>query len=354
VPTFPFDSAIDPSRLKTGSDLGSVYMNPFDSTDRWSISGRPEERAGRWEQMVATTHAPFALSIPSSGTTPYHGEIHQRQLGDLLLLTTRCDPCSGIYRGEPIKADAAEYVYLVSVCTGVEEVYVDRGPVRLAAGHTLIVSEKGPATRISIRSRLENRAIHVPMSALAEHGVRRHQLPELVHFTDVSASPLQRLLQGFALQLTDLDEPVPERDQFAVRNAATELLAAVLTENERAAAVSPTPHLRLSVLGYIEKNLADQALGPAAIAEALGVSVRTLHRAFDGAGETLGEAIRRRRLARARTQLSDESDAVTITGLATCWGFADASHFGRAFKQQYGMTPREYRVSVRAERSTSP
>ena len=36
----------------------------------------------------------------------------------------------------------------------------------------------------------------------------------------------------------------------------------------------------------------------------------------------------------------------SITDIALSWGFSDPSHFGRRFKQAYGMSPRDYRPDV--------
>ena len=37
--------------------------------------------------------------------------------------------------------------------------------------------------------------------------------------------------------------------------------------------------------------------------------------------------------------------AVTISTIGAHWGFLDAAHFSRVFKETYGLSPREYRLS---------
>ena len=89
---------------------------------------------------------------------------------------------------------------------------------------------------------------------------------------------------------------------------------------------------------YIERHLLDGAITPQRIAAAHGVSVRTVNRVFNATGQTVGEVIRVRRLARAREELT-ESDR-PVSAIAHRWGFSDSSHFSRSFKAHYGTSPR--------------
>ena len=55
-----------------------------------------------------------------------------------------------------------------------------------------------------------------------------------------------------------------------------------------------------------------------------------------------------RRLAQSLKDLQDSEQAgCTITEIAFRWGFSNAAHFSHAFKQAYGLSPRECRVAAR-------
>lgn len=102
-----------------------------------------------------------------------------------------------------------------------------------------------------------------------------------------------------------------------------------------------------SVLAQAAKDradgmLADPGLSAEMLARELGVSVRTLQRAFTAAGEPVTAYIRRRRLEEARLALTVPSSRLSVTEIAAHWQFADASHFTRAFKARYGCAPAEY------------
>jgi AraC-like DNA-binding protein len=58
-------------------------------------------------------------------------------------------------------------------------------------------------------------------------------------------------------------------------------------------------------------------------------------------GETLSQAILRRRLAEALAILRDPAARhMRISEVADACGFGDLSHFNRSFKRQFGEAPR--------------
>lgn len=93
----------------------------------------------------------------------------------------------------------------------------------------------------------------------------------------------------------------------------------------------------------IELRLGEPGLQPEDISREQGVSRRYL----DGllkktTGRTLADFIRLRRLERAADDLTARPEDLTAE-VATRWGFRDASHFTRLFRQRYGTTPTGYR-----------
>jgi AraC-like DNA-binding protein len=72
------------------------------------------------------------------------------------------------------------------------------------------------------------------------------------------------------------------------------------------------------------------------VARALGVSIRSLHRAFEDSGESVSGFIRTRRLTRARDDLLAGH---SVSQAARRWNFTDVSHFSRSFKRHFGLNP---------------
>jgi AraC-like DNA-binding protein len=103
--------------------------------------------------------------------------------------------------------------------------------------------------------------------------------------------------------------------------------------------------LVIRVHHYILENLDGVDLSPRAIALANGVSVRQLHRVFSVTGTTVSHWVRKLRLARCAAELrSAGSRSEGITNIAFRWGFNDSAHFSKAFRAEFGQSPRAYRA----------
>lgn len=114
-----------------------------------------------------------------------------------------------------------------------------------------------------------------------------------------------------------------------------------------AAARTPAREITLARLkAAIEERLADPGLKPGIAAAAAGIGVRYANELLSGEGSSLEPYILERRLANCAEALSDRRQSGrSISDIEFAWGFADASHFGRRFKERYGCTPRDYRAS---------
>ena len=103
---------------------------------------------------------------------------------------------------------------------------------------------------------------------------------------------------------------------------------------------------------FVDSHIEDAALSPAHVARALGISVGYLHRLFQSVEASVSGYIRERRLARCREDLASALHAGEhITEIALRWGFTDLPHFSRAFRLQFGLTPRDYRAMALARRN---
>jgi AraC-like DNA-binding protein len=98
------------------------------------------------------------------------------------------------------------------------------------------------------------------------------------------------------------------------------------------------------IRAHIDARLWDRELTPVTVAAAQHISIRYLHKLFEGQGSTIGRWIQHRRLEEARRELArpGRSDT-TVAAVARRWGFANATHFSRCFRAEYGMPPSDWR-----------
>ncbi|WP_167762103.1 helix-turn-helix domain-containing protein [Blastococcus sp. CT_GayMR20] len=94
---------------------------------------------------------------------------------------------------------------------------------------------------------------------------------------------------------------------------------------------------------YVLEHLGDPSLSATQVAAAHYISVRQLYYLWSAhSDQGLAEWVMSQRLERASRQLAVGREA--ITSVAHRYGFADATHFSRRFRERYGATPREWRA----------
>lgn len=106
------------------------------------------------------------------------------------------------------------------------------------------------------------------------------------------------------------------------------------------AAARPIEHRATRVAkDYIEMHLTDP-MRVTTVADAAGVSVRTLESAFRSDLRTTPTSyIRSRRLERIRADLADAGPGVTVTATALRWGITHLGRFASDYHARFGETP---------------
>nr|WP_244970598.1 helix-turn-helix domain-containing protein [Novosphingobium aerophilum] len=161
--------------------------------------------------------------------------------------------------------------------------------------------------------------------------------------TDVGAGAIFR---NFLLDLIARKDGLQEEEANQLAGALPHLISASL-----ASSVDPSHqttrlrHFRKKrILAAIEDRLPDPRLSAAEIAAAVGLSLRYVHDLFSESGDSLMSYVWRARVERACDELVSHSAMRRSIGeIAYGWGFNHVSHFSRAFRDRYGVAPREYR-----------
>ncbi|UCV17835.1 helix-turn-helix domain-containing protein [Ferribacterium limneticum] len=141
---------------------------------------------------------------------------------------------------------------------------------------------------------------------------------------------------------------IAPRDQANVLRATFNLLEACFRPTE--ATLTGTAYRKAlfrRIEDFMRDTLLDPVFSPTTIAAAFGFTPRYLHRIFAEAGTTFSEWVRKERLARAESALTNPSFAgESITNIAHRFGFCDAAHFSNLFKARFGQPPSAYRNAV--------
>jgi AraC-like DNA-binding protein len=236
------------------------------------------------------------------------------------------------------------HVIVVRMLDGEMDVWTDGTHRRLGTGDIALLSDPGNpySTRVHGASM---ELIGVELALLDEAGGGRADRGRLRYepLDAARASSWQRTVDY--VTTTVLDERVQDSALVlgsAARHLGASLLAAfgVPDTVEGGAAGASTPSVIRRATGFCEAN-PHVDIGVVDIARACDVSVRTLQVAFRRHLDITPTAyLRRVRLDRVRADLLRSDPArVTVSGIASRWGFADASRFSAHYRAVYGEYP---------------
>jgi AraC-like DNA-binding protein len=293
----------------------------------------PEEhRDEAWVDAHAQALFPLSISLGAGG--PARGRIDAQTLGPLALLRFRgaasvvARTAADIARQDPERCQAM--LVLRGPCA------IEQGDraAELAPGDFAVFDSSRPF-RVPHRESFEILLLSVPRSLLplpprARPGVR-------VPAASGAGAVAGRLLVDLWEQL--------ERGWLAPDDADMQDAAlAVSRALHRDPGAVPAAPTLAQVKAHAERHLGDAALGPAALAAAHHVSLRRLHAMFAAEGETAAGWIRRRRLQRVMRDLRDPGLAhLSAARIGAEHGIANASQLSRAFRREFGCSPRDVR-----------
>jgi AraC-like DNA-binding protein len=148
----------------------------------------------------------------------------------------------------------------------------------------------------------------------------------------------------FARSLEQMDAGAGARVQDGLSAALNGIVATALgatLEAQERDRVPVRTAFRQAVETYIADHLAEPRLGPDLLASKFKVSRRTLYGLFEEEPLSVSGLIRELRLRRSAHDLRSPGHP-GVLAVALRWGFNDASHFSRLFRQRFGISPRGF------------
>ena len=188
------------------------------------------------------------------------------------------------------------------------------------------------------------------------------------HLTPRLLAPLPDTLElvsgdfSFAAIFADLLGSLPPKlgrlsvEQFrAIEATIAEFVATSLLSEGDAKMLGGVTGRRAGVLHRvaqtIERRLAEPELSLTDVAAANGMSVRNLQKLFETFEKTFSTYVRSRRLERCRDDLASPLlGQLSISEICYRWGFTDPAYFSRTFRDEFGVSPREFRRSPHLHR----
>lgn len=144
----------------------------------------------------------------------------------------------------------------------------------------------------------------------------------------------------------DIDALEPASAVAVVGGVLNILVAGLQTlpASQRRGVSSLTSYHLARIKGEFDARLSNPALAVGDVARDLDMSVGHIHRLFRQEAMTPAQYIWSRRLEMCSRDLVDPRHAGhSISEIAFSWGFNDAAHFSRSFRERFGASPRDWR-----------
>ncbi|MEU9132256.1 helix-turn-helix domain-containing protein [Kitasatospora sp. NPDC048540] len=304
------------------------------------------ERAEYWHEAVSHTFVPLDVSLLERA--PAAATITSQRVGALQVSVVEAGPQRVARSAGLIARGGEDHLTLALQHRGTARLVQEGRQVLLRPG-TFAISDAGRPFAKELPEPFTFTAFHWPRAAVGVSDEDLRVLTATAFDTgDGTAALVAAYLERLARSAGTLEPDVAGR----LATTALDLLA-VLAHERRGRSVPDAPEAAGATLArvkdHILRHLGDPDLSPERIAAAHHVSVRHLHKLFHFEGVTVARWIQRQRLHMARRDLArPAAGGATVAAVAGRWGFVSASHFSRAFRAAYGVSPREWREDAGA------
>jgi acetamidase/formamidase/AraC-like DNA-binding protein len=189
----------------------------------------------------------------------------------------------------------------------------------------------------------------IVLSVTAESfGGRKISLPECRDATIIPSGGLADVLGHTLEAAAEALETLSPEAWNTIRLSLAEMLL-TLSRQKSPSAVETTgvgsqAALLQRIYDAIERKLGDPDITPARIAQMEGISERYLQKLFEATGDNFTHYLRERRLQRCWTDLANPAEVHRpVSDIAFGYGFSDAAHFSRSFRDRFGLSPKAFR-----------
>ncbi|ACL41532.1 transcriptional regulator, AraC family [Pseudarthrobacter chlorophenolicus A6] len=296
-----------------------------------------------WKHLVAESFVPLAAETADAGN--FHGQLRSRVL-DRMSIVEVTATSHEVHRTPALIARAHERYFKLNLqLEGTGLLIQDNREAVLRPGDLAIYDTSRPYT-LAFEDTTRIMVVMFPCDTLT---LPTDYVGQLAAVRMAGDSGLSGIVGQFIRQLSGnldvLNGPSGSRlAANALDLVSTMLHAEMDISPDR---MKPQALLAVAVREYIDANLSDPLLSPASIAAAHFISTRHLHNVFHESGTTVAGWIRTQRLEGAGRDLRDPLHAgLPVGAVAARWGFLDAAHFSRTFRDAFGVPPSDWRRNV--------
>jgi AraC-like DNA-binding protein len=300
-------------------------------------------RFKEWQEMAAELYVPVGLKTNFPDTFRFVSNMYR--LGNIGAGTSLMTPLQVERSQQHIRRSESDDLKLVVPTSGQIIIRQDRRDAKVGAGGFYLCDPVRPYQE-EILEDLHFVWLILPRAPVVS------KVPALEKLTATEfrceQGPFARLFRDYVLNFSDVWGDMDGVGATQASIVAQDLLTMALWERLRAAKTHSSEHRSAQFYrakAILDARLADPELDMTEVASLIGVSTRYLRSLFFEIGLSFRSYIHNQRLERCSDALADPRfNAKTITEIAFMNGFDNPAYFSRAFREKFGVSPRDFRA----------
>ncbi|MEV8195561.1 helix-turn-helix domain-containing protein [Rhodococcus pyridinivorans] len=300
------------------------------------------EGKSRWVDTLWSTFCEMDVSWPLS-RNGFDAAISVQPVGTLAVTHVRADPHTVVRSPAMIASDSDSDVFICMITKGSVQVEQSGRSAVLERGAFALLDSTIPFAHVP-GSEFEQVVVRAPRDAFAS------RMSERV-LSDITARGISAgggvgaagVISRLLLDIATTKAPLSQMTGSVFASSVVDMLVATIGDVIVPTNRAEVAHARdlIRVRQVLEHHLSDPDYSLSDVATEVGMSVRYIHNLFSETGATPRAWLYRQRLDRARVYL--ESTPLTVAEISIRVGFRDVSHFSRAFRTRFGVSPGRYR-----------
>lgn len=337
----PQENALE---IQHQSSLASQAVQVGALRNRMATIEVPEnQRFEYWLDMICSVYVQLECDKPQE--RDLFGEIEFSRIGGLDLTELRANVSR--VRRTPLHASRSSEDYcLVQLQQAGKGVVCQDGRIAVVNPGDFVVYDCTRPYELMFEDEEHHvLVLRLPRSHLEQHVAGLEELTATTVAGDGAAGHLLLSMVGALRSQADRLHPASAQ---GVSDAITQMIAAGLRSLPQANSKRPSNlqayHIA-RIKAFVKESLKDPGLSVASVAQAMRISPDHIARLFRAEPVPLSRLIWNWRLEACRRDLVDPRLANrSVSDIAFSWGFNDAAHFSRSFRETYNITPREWRL----------
>jgi AraC-like DNA-binding protein len=312
-----------------------VFRHPMNNDAYECTLNRGADATADWSDILATR---YGLHCTCDAHRSVNSTVKSWSLGNVAI--ARLDLTA--QRFSPVREHhpnwPGNYLFVKAITAG----YIDveqEGQARRAGAGSILLLDPNRMFVESLPEPTQLVALQIPKDKLRERGFR--------HFLNGALIPDMKSpdVRAMSELIHCVGNQADASPQFRRRvgEQLLDLMDIILADSANQSRTRSSEAVLFRTRTFIARNLGDANLTSTTIAAAVNISANHLQRLFKSKGTSLMRYVWLARLDKAATLLSASSAGrcSSVTDIAYQCGFSNAAHFSRAFKERYGLPPRE-------------